>query len=120
MKIAIPVTGNNGLQSEVSEHFGPAPGFIIYNDEDSSVEYMEHQSRHAGHSHKPPVDILLEKGINAIVVSGIGRRAIGRLGAQGVTVYQSSGETVQDVIDLFSKSELKPLSEADGCRGHRH
>jgi predicted Fe-Mo cluster-binding NifX family protein len=120
MKIAIPVTADNGLQSEISEHFGPAPGFIIYNDEDSSLDYVEHYGSRTEHTHTPPIDKLIDKGIDAIVVSGIGRRAIGRLNEQGVSIYQSIGRTVNDVVEALTKNELRKLSEADGCRGHRH
>jgi predicted Fe-Mo cluster-binding NifX family protein len=57
-------------------------------------------------------------GVDAVLTSGMGRRAVQLLNQGGIKVYLLAGETVQQAIDKFSAGELTELTFDNACGGH--
>jgi predicted Fe-Mo cluster-binding NifX family protein len=57
-------------------------------------------------------------GVDAVLTSGMGRRAVQLLNEGGVKVYLLDGATVQQAVDKFLAGELPELTFANACGGH--
>jgi len=90
MKICFPVESNKGLESNVYDHFGSAPTFVIFNTETKSHEIINNQNLEHEHGKCSPVKALAGKVVDAIVVGGIGAGAVNKLNNMGIKVYRAS------------------------------
>lgn len=122
MRLCIPVTEANGLQSEVSDHFGRAPHHIVVDLESQAVETLVKTSDCSADSggHCLPVDLLRENQVEVVACKGIGRGAVARLMASKIELYATRAQTVAEVIDEFRQKRLVPLSDEHVCEGHHH
>lgn len=118
MKICIPTTGKKGLKETVSAHFGGAPYFALVDLDSAAVEVIENANQHHGHGQCQPMSSIEGRGVGAVVTGGMGRRAIERLNAGGVKVYQAQGGTVREVIDWFRSGQVRELSPDQACGHH--
>ena len=118
MKICFPVASNQGAASQVYGHFGSAPAFVVYDTETKTVEAVDNQDSEHEHGQCNPIKALADMQIDAIVVGGIGRRAIDKLNAMGIKVYQSAQETVQANIEHIENHSLSELAIDQACSGH--
>lgn len=118
MLICIPTNGNAGMSETLSDHFGSAPYFTIYNSESGEIQTV--QNRNSSHAHGTchPMTQLSRFKLNSIVCSGIGRRAIDMLKADGITVYQSDKDTVGEVVEQIKSNSLEEIDPATACKGH--
>ncbi len=118
MKICIPTVGQRGLEEKVSEHFGGAPYFTIADTATDQTENILNQNQHHSHGQCHPLGQLAGRGIEAVVCTGMGRRAIEILNEEGIKVFIGTGDTVKTVVDQFKKGILKELAADQGCTGH--
>ncbi|MBC7110505.1 MAG: NifB/NifX family molybdenum-iron cluster-binding protein [Archaeoglobi archaeon] len=119
MKVAVPTMGTRGLEEEISQHFGRAPTFTIVDLESNEVEIIPNMSEHMGGTGKPP-EHLAKLGVSAVIVSGIGPRAIEMFRSFGIEVYSGASGRVKDAIELFKRGLLQRASLESACREHRH
>jgi len=63
---------------------------------------------------------LVDKNVDAVIVGGIGERAILKLNAMNIKVYKSESGTVKNNIELFHKSALMELTPEYACAHHGH
>ena len=119
MKIAIPTMGNNGLDNVVSQHFGRAPTFTIVNTETDEVNVIDNTSQHTGGQGYPP-EIMQNAGVEVMLCSGLGPRAITMFETFGIKVFVGASGTVKDAIDMWKKGKLPEATDANACREHRH
>ncbi|MBA7535016.1 hypothetical protein ES705_27266 [subsurface metagenome] len=121
MRIGIPTMGDRGLEETVSEHFGRAPTFTIVDMKTNEVKVLPNTSEHFGGFKLPP-EILAEVGVEVMLCSGLGPRAISMFEQFGVEVYvgvDSGGTTVGDAISAFQAGRLTEASDANACKMHR-
>jgi predicted Fe-Mo cluster-binding NifX family protein len=118
MKVCLPTNGKNGLSETVHEHFGSAAYFTIYDSATKKVEVMENSNPHHAHGACQPLGMISGLGVDAVLTSGMGRRAVQLLNQGGIKVYLLAGETVQQAIDKFSAGELTELTFDNACGGH--
>jgi len=121
MKICFPVAENNGLDSQVYNHFGSAPMFLLIDAEQRSV--AETVNRDPDHQHGAcrPLKALGGQAVDAIVVGGIGAGALSGLNQAGFKVYQAEAGTIAENLDQLLKQGLAELTPAQTCGGqHRH
>ena len=113
-RIFFPLLDDNGMESEISSHFGHAPFFGLYDTETKKLEIIENNLDHADPS-KSPVDQIVE-AVNPTTVyaQGIGGRAIGLFAEKGVKLKTGPYQIVKEVIDNLDK--LEDLTE--GCGHH--
>lgn len=117
MKICIPTMGNKGLQENVGEHFGRAPTYTIVDVDNNEIKIVQNTSEHMGGIGYPP-EIMNREGVQVLVCSGIGKRAISMFNETGIQVYTQASGTVKDAINAFMQGKLQKAEEADACDKH--
>jgi len=120
-KVVIPVTDDKGADSQLSEHFGRAPFFAVFDfDEDGQVlskKAVPNESEHFGGVGFPP-DRILQLKPDAVITYGMGPRALGRFQDARVAVLRANSGIVKDVISAYLKNQLQELTE--GCHHALH
>ena len=117
MKVCIPTVGYNGLEEYVGEHFGRVPTYTLFDTDTDELKVMENTSEHMGGCGYPP-DILARAGVEIMLCSGLGRRAIGLFEQHGIMVYIGAKGTVRDTLDLWKKGELQQATDEKACKEH--
>ena len=118
MTICVPVTHNLGLKSPVYNHFGSAPWFLLVDPETMQIEALSNRNQAHHHGQCNPLKALSDHQVDAVVVGGIGLRALERLQSAGIDVFESQGRTVQEALDHFKAGRLFPIDPERSCTGH--
>lgn len=118
MKICFPTVSLEGLESQVYEHFGSAPGFVIVDTETQAVEEISNSDLHHAHGMCQPLKALGGREVDAVAVGGIGMGALMKLQAQGVKVYRGTEGTVGENIGLILEQKLPEFNAGLTCAGH--
>ena len=116
-KVCIPTAGSGGLDDRVGKHFGRVPTYTIYDAESGTVEVVDNTSEHAGGAGLP-ADILSSLGIDILLCSGLGRRAIGILSDNGIEVCVGQSGTAREAIEAWKGGRLAGASDEDACQQH--
>jgi predicted Fe-Mo cluster-binding NifX family protein len=118
MRICIPTLDNKAGEAAVSEHFGSAPFFTVYDFETKEYEVIDNAD--SGHEHGmcQPMRRLMGMDIGAIVCRGLGARALQRLNEGGVKVLRTDRSTVKEIVEGFDASSATEISAEDACRDH--
>lgn len=117
MKICIPTNGEAGLDDSVGEHFGRVPTYTIVDLDTDEVKVIPNTSNHMNGQGYPP-EIMAREGVNAMVCSGLGRRAITMFSELGIEVYIGASGTVKDAVEDFKKGRLNKADESSACGQH--
>lgn len=120
MNILIPVSSDNGMQSEVSAHFGSAPAYLVVNTETGTARSIANQHQHHGHGGCAPLALLDSVTVDAMVVGGIGAGALGRLNAAGMDVYFADHGTVGETVEALKAGQLNRMQAVQACDGRGH
>lgn len=110
-KIFIPLLDNKGEDSNISEHFGHAPFFAVYDTKKSELTIKENVLDHANPSLSPVDQIVEEADPTIVFAKGIGGRAIELFHKKGIKLKTGDFKIVKDIIENIE--ELKDLKE--GC-----
>jgi predicted Fe-Mo cluster-binding NifX family protein len=118
MKICVPTLEDKGLDSQISPHFGRAPKFIVSDtDLDDELEVLDNTAEHFGGMAKTP-EIIRDAGVDAILVSGIGPRAIRMFEQMGIRVFAGASGTAGDALEDFHSGILQEATDEDACAEH--
>ncbi len=101
MKISIPTDGN-----DVSAHFGRCPEFTIAEIKNNSAVNKQ-RIGNPGHSPGAIPQFLKENGVDCLICSGIGRRAIDLFLEYDIQVLQGVAGNIDDVIDAYLNGTLE-------------
>jgi len=112
-KIFFPLLANKGENSEISEHFGHAPFFGIYDVEKKELKVIQNNLDHTN-PNKSPIDQIVET-INPTIIyaTGIGGRALDLIKQKGIKLKTSNYATIKEVIE-----NLDTLSDQTSDCGH--
>lgn len=116
MKIGITLEDDKGLQSNVSEHFGQCPFFLIVDIEDGKIvkTKVEKNSVMHGGGGCLAVNEILKYGVNYVIAGGMGNNALNKFAKAGVKVYGYKGKAI-DAINNLLKNKISGL---EGCKEH--
>jgi predicted Fe-Mo cluster-binding NifX family protein len=117
MKICVPTLEDKGLDSQISPHFGRAPKFIVSDTDLNVVEVLDNTAEHFGGMAKTP-EIIRDAGVGAILVSGIGPRAIEMFEQMGIRVFAGASGTAGDALEAFRSGVLREATDKDACAEH--
>jgi predicted Fe-Mo cluster-binding NifX family protein len=120
MRVCFPTQQDRSLDSLSYSHFGSAPYFLVYDTETKEIRTIDNRDEQHAHGACNPLKALAGDSVDAIVVGGIGSRAIAGLNGLGIEVYRSAPGTIQENIERLEKNELVELTPADACRHHNH
>jgi predicted Fe-Mo cluster-binding NifX family protein len=120
MRICIPAGDENGLEGRTFGHFGSAPYFVVHDTDEGGTEVIRNENQHHGHGGCQPLSVLEGKGLDALIVGGIGRRAIARLNEAGTKVYRALEGTIADNVAWMEAGKLEEFTAETACAGHDH
>lgn len=116
-KVCVPTNGTGGLDDQVGEHFGRVPTYTMFDPETEAVEIVDNTSEHMGGTGYP-AEILAGLGIDVLLCSGLGRRAIQMLTESGIEVCTGISGTARQAIESWKAGDLTKASEGDACTRH--
>jgi len=119
MKVCIPTVNGAGQLSQVCDHFGSAPYFTICDLQTDEYETVSNSDLNHEHGTCHPMDNLKDKGIDAVICRGLGRRALQKLNQSGVKVFRTERSTVSDIIEDFSQGRQDEIGPESACQQHR-
>jgi len=117
VKVCVPTMGNRGLNEQIGEHFGRVPTYTIVNTDTGEAEVLPNTSMHMGGVGYAP-EIMAKAGVDVMVCSGLGQRAIGMFEEAGIMVYVGAQGTVKDAVQLWKEGKLQPATDETACRKH--
>jgi predicted Fe-Mo cluster-binding NifX family protein len=65
-----------------------------------------------------PGEILGRLGIDVLLCSGLGRRALSLLDGHGIEVCTGVSGTAKEAIEAWKGGSLSPATENDACQQH--
>jgi predicted Fe-Mo cluster-binding NifX family protein len=120
MKVCIPIDQDLGMDSPVCGHFGAAPAFLIVDTETNQCRALSNAHDHREHGRCVPIRLLQGEQIDALVVSGIGRGALGKLASLAIRVFHASGGTASDAVSALAAGTLPSATLDAACTHHHH
>jgi len=118
MKICIPIKDKIGIKAKVSDHFGSAPYFLIYDDSKETFELIKNLNEHHVHGACQPIHALEGVKIDAVVCKGMGARAVLKLNEGGIKTYRSDAALAGDIIKRFRSGGLEEITVKNACKEH--
>lgn len=99
-RIAVPSDGER-----ISSHFGHCPNFTIF---ECDGEKIVEKKVIANPGHKPGFlpKFLNENGVECVLASGMGQRAIQLFEKNGIDTVTGASGLVEDAIESYIKGEL--------------
>jgi predicted Fe-Mo cluster-binding NifX family protein len=116
MRICIPTHGEEGLEAAVARHLGRAPFLTLVDTESGEVAVLANVPHGEGHCH--PSLALEGRGVDAVVCSGVGRRAVAALEGAGIRVLVTQAARVDEVVEALRQGTVRVLGVSDACGGH--
>jgi len=118
MKICVPVMTDKGWQSEVCAHFGSAPMFLVVDTDSKTAEAVPNANEHHAHGMCNPLGAIQGRGIQVVIVGGIGAGAVQKLRASGIEVFSTDLPTAAQAIAVYEAGNLQPVSLQNACSHH--
>jgi len=118
MKIAFTTSGRD-LESPLDTRFGRAPGFLVYDVENGTAEFINNQQslNAAQGAGIQAAETVVRSGAQAVVTSHCGPKAFRVLSAAGIKVYNADQPTVAAALAAYKAGTLKSAESAD-VEGH--
>jgi len=107
MRIAIPCINDDGLNSEISMHFGRSPYYAFIDIEDNEIKNIEVKPVPFA-EHRPgdlPNFVKENKG-DIVIAYGMGGRAIDFFNQLGIKVVTGAQGKVGEIIKAFLEEKL--------------
>ncbi|MFP4112528.1 MAG: NifB/NifX family molybdenum-iron cluster-binding protein [Candidatus Woesearchaeota archaeon] len=102
-RIFFPLLEDDGLDSKISEHFGHAPFFGLYDVSKHELKIIKNDLDHSDRE-KSPID-QIEDAVNptTIFAKGIGQRAIRIIADKGLCLKTGPYQTIKDVLENLDR-----------------
>ena len=107
MRIAIPCINDDGLNSEISMHFGRSPYYAFIDIEDNEIKNIEVKPVPFA-EHRPgdlPNFVKENKG-DIVIAYGMGGRAIDFFNQLGIKVVTGAQGRVGEIVKAFLNEKL--------------
>ncbi len=98
MKIAIASEGNS-LNSKMDSRFGRCAYFAIYDTETKSTDFLSNPGKDAsGGAGSAAARFIAENGVEKIVASEIGNKAMPALEKLNIEIHYAEGKIISEII----------------------
>jgi predicted Fe-Mo cluster-binding NifX family protein len=115
--IAVTSSGTS-LESKVDAVFGRARFFVLVDEEVLSFEAIENTGASGSGGVGPmAAQILMEKGVKAVITGNMGPNAFQALEQGQVPVFNGEGMTLLEAVVAFNEGKLRRM-EAPTSAGH--
>lgn len=118
MRVCIPTMDEKGLEGMPHGHFGSCSHFVIHDIDTGATDVIGNGNGAHEHGMCHPLASIEGRSIDAIVVGGIGMRALMMLNAGGIRVYRAAPGTIGENVELLKSGTLAEVKPADACGHH--
>ncbi len=109
MKIILPVD-NKSMQAEISQSFGRAPYFLMYDLNKNVEAFIANTAASSpGGAGIKASQIIVDSGAQAVIVPRLGQNAYNVLQTGNIEVYKSIGNSIVENINLYKNKQLSIL-----------
>lgn len=114
MKIAISTSGKE-MSAPMDDRFGRAKGFIIYDTETGSHEFIDNKQNleAAQGAGIQSAKRVIDAGVSALITGNVGPKAYSALSAAGVEMFLKQGGTVEEAVKAYTSGSLEKTSGAN-------
>jgi predicted Fe-Mo cluster-binding NifX family protein len=118
MKLCIPVSDQRGVESLVYGHFGSAPFFAFVDTDTNAIKIEANDNKHHSHGDCHPMAALASRGVDTVLCTAMGGKAVQILNAAGIRVVSAAGDTAGAAVKLFKAGEAQEFSPEQACSRH--
>ena len=123
-RIALACEDNQGLDGQISQHFGRCPYYLILDVDGEEIKKSETVSNPYYHNHIPGVvpKFIHEQGANVMIAGGMGPRAIDMFTGLGIEVVTGAIGNAGNVLQAYLRGEVSGVEPCkhDHPEGHSH
>jgi len=122
MRIAISTETNNGLDSQVAQHFGRCPFFAFVDLDGMDIQSIQvvDNPYYSGHQVGQVPTFIHEKKANVMLSGGMGGKAIQFFQQFGIEVTTGASGTVRSTLDDFFSGKLSGIVPCEESIEHHH
>ena len=122
MRIAVPSNAPGGLTADRSDHFGHCELFTLVEIKNGSVATVETLANiaHGAGGCMAPIGLLRDRGIDAIVVGGMGARPLSGFAEAGIKVYFAGLQaftSVKSAVEGMLRNDFEAMQPSQTCKG---
>ncbi|MCD6281946.1 MAG: NifB/NifX family molybdenum-iron cluster-binding protein [Deltaproteobacteria bacterium] len=113
MRIAFSAESNEGLNAQISQHFGRCPFYVIVDLEGEDIKGVDVIENPFYTSHGAPGEVpgfINQQGVKVMITGGMGGRAIQFFQQFGIEPITGATGTVSEALDLYISGRLKGFS----------
>jgi len=122
MRIAVSANDNNGLDSQVSPHFGRCPYFVLADVEGQKIDSVR-TIANPHYSHHEPGQVpafIRSQEVDVMLTGGMGGRALGFFDRSGIQPVTGAAGTVENALQQFLNGELSEGGPCSESVEHQH
>jgi len=122
MKIAITAETDQGLESQVAQHFGHAPFFVLVDVENAEVQAARTIANPFAEHHQPGEipDFIKQQDAQVMLSGGMGGRAIEFFSQAGIKTATGASGTVRQSLERYLGGALAAAAPCDESVAHGH
>jgi predicted Fe-Mo cluster-binding NifX family protein len=114
MKISVSARGES-LDSEVDPRFGRTAGFVLFDSETASADYLDNsgqQDSTKGTGVKA-AQLIAKAGAEVLITGQLGPNAAQVLRKSGIKIYACTSGTVREAVQALQENALEELGADD-------
>ena len=122
MKIAITAETDQGLDSQVAQHFGHAPFFVLVEVDNGAVRAAQTIANPFAENHQPGEipDFIKQQHAEVMLSGGMGGRAIEFFAQAGIKTATGASGTVRQSLEKYLGGALTAAAPCDESVAHGH
>ncbi len=124
-RIAFACEDNNGLNAEMSMHFGRCPYFTLVDIEGTQVKSVQAIPNPYFNNHVPGAvpQFINSQKVNVMIAGGMGPKAVQMFQGFGIDVATGVGGRVENVLRAYLEGKVSGTvacshDHGDSCGGH--
>lgn len=121
-KIALACEDSNGLNGQISQHFGRCPNYLIVDVEGREIKKSEIISNPYYDNHVPGMvpKFISEQGVNVMIAGGMGPRAIDMFSNFGIEVVTGAIGNTGNVLMAYLEGQISGVEPCKHDHPHDH